>query len=114
MIRIYGETPELDLPNNADLEDVLSTMEELDEIYKERTANSADYITVHKSTLYYAFLYAKDNLDENTEKIFIEIINLWDKFLDEQKEQIITTIKPLIAEEKFQDNKIYSWYKKVS
>lgn len=110
MIRIYGETPELEISNNADIQDVIEVMEELDDLYKERSNKNQEYLTVKRDTLYTSFLYVIDNLTQNNEYVIEEVINLWDKFDSEQKDTILD--KLFVQLDNIADEKIHTWYEK--
>ena len=110
MIRIYGETPELEIDNNADIQDVIEVMEQLDEVYKQRSNKTNDFLTVRKETLYTSFLYVINNLSEQNTYVIEEVINLWERFDKSQQDNILD--KLFIQLDNIADEKIHTWYEK--
>lgn len=111
MIKIYDDNLNVDIPDNCDVEDVIKVMEELDEVYKKRSKNSSNLISVHKDTLIIAFYAMMDQSGSELDRILHEIKSAWDKFTLIQKDKLTTHIEEMIEKEIITDPEIIAWIK---
>jgi hypothetical protein len=112
MIRIYDHSPIVDIEASTDLDTALKVMENLDEIYKKRSLEKKDYISIHKRVLYFSTLYVVSNkINENSILVLQSVIEYWDKFSNIEQEELLNKISSFVKEEKIVDKILSSWLK---
>lgn len=114
MIRLYDEDSEIKTSNEVDLDDLLSTMDEIDEFYKNRKEIPAEFITIHKNILYFAILYILENENKESEKIIKEGIKFWEKFDEKQQAVIISNLLKKYNDKSLIDDDIKSWFESTA
>lgn len=111
MIRIYDDNLKVDIEDNCDVEDVIKVMEELDQVYKNRSKQNSKNVTVNRDTLLIAFYAMTDQPGAELERITHEIKGSWSILSQLQKDKLTTQLNTLIEEEKIKDEELITWIK---
>lgn len=115
MIKIYDQTSYLEVDDNSDLETVLTVMDDLDDIYKKRSEDSKELISINKRTLFYSTLYVLENNDsEDRIEIVTDSLRFFDKFTSQEQDKLVLEISKQIDNKSINDEMIISFVEKNS
>ncbi len=113
MIRIYDDNLNVDIADNADVEEVIKVMEELDQVYKARSKNHTNNVSVHKDTLMIAFYAMMHQPGAELERILNEIKKNWDSLTQVEQDKLENEFKKLIDEGIITDPEKIEWIQKI-
>lgn len=109
MIRLYDATFDYEISDEADLDEVLLTMDKIDESYKRREKIPSEFISIHIDSLYFAILYVIEKENDKAIKIIKDGIKFWEKFSEEQQEKIISELSIKLGNPNLMDQNIENW-----